>query len=390
MLIDEKALPSSNYEIQLEDLLQRICEELQLSRSHYEQATNSYNYVAQWLQGDEVFNNCHLEIYPQGSVRIGTTVKPNKKEEFDVDLVLEIHTNSKLFQDPILLLDQIERRMLENQNYIGKVQRKNRCIQIQYANQYHMDILPAIPTNHPIQDCIKVPDCETQNWKPSNPKGFANWFEGIAEKYVPIKVWQQLLEKSASAKIEDLPDLETVAIKPPLKRAVQLIKHYRNRYFEEQDVKPPISIVLTTLAAQNYHGEGSVYLAILAILKGILNMVNNSTSILKVYNPQNPGELLSERWEKDPEQYEAFKKFIADFKDHWELIPSLEGMGMIQLNKSLGEIIEPTLIEESFKKQATYQQKLRENGKLGLTKAGQVAVLGVGSTSIPKNTFYGT
>ena len=76
-----------------------------------------------------------------------------------------------------------------------------------------------------------------------------------------------LLEKRAD--IKPLPSDDNIE-KPPLKRAVQLIKRYRDVYFEENADSAPISIVLTTLAGQIYKGQSSVYKAISDILEGIL------------------------------------------------------------------------------------------------------------------------
>jgi hypothetical protein len=40
-----------------------------------------------------------------------------------------------------------------------------------------MDILPAIPDPSRGGTALLVPDHDAQSWKPSNPKGYAAWFD---------------------------------------------------------------------------------------------------------------------------------------------------------------------------------------------------------------------
>ena len=68
---------------------------------------------------------------------------------------------------------------------------------------------------------------------------------------------------------------------------MQLIKRYRDVYFEENADSAPISIVLTTLAGQIYKGQSSVYKAISDILEGILMNLPSDGKRLIVLNPTN-------------------------------------------------------------------------------------------------------
>lgn len=67
----------------------------------------------------------------------------------------------------------------------------------------------------------------------------------------------------AKVETEDLP--KDVYVKSPLQRTVQIIKRYRDLYYENKDlVKTPAisSIVLTTLLAQSYDEELSIQAAL--------------------------------------------------------------------------------------------------------------------------------
>ncbi|UAL49801.1 nucleotidyltransferase (plasmid) [Sutcliffiella horikoshii] len=370
-----------NFNNQLDDLLQRVGQKLQISKSQRELAENRYLSVGTWLSKDETyFKGKDVLIYPQGSLSINTTVKPRKQQEYDLDLVCEIN-ESWQGKDPIKLLDSIERRLREHETYKKMVERKNRCIRLNYANEFHMDILPAHPTDKGNNTNVKVPDRKAEDWKDSNPKGYAQWFNDQLEQY-----WHVLMEKKA-ASIQPLPIDEDLNRKPPLKRAVQLIKRYRDIYFEDDLEFAPISIVLTTFAGMYYNGEVSVNEAIDGILeKVILNIPQDGR--LKVFNPTNKEEELSERWEGRPDLYEKFLDFIRDFKQHWNKLNKLEGIKDVatELKLMFGE----TIIEESLKEQAELVEKNRTANTLFIASSGVlVAASKENTVQVRTNTFYG-
>ncbi len=366
---------------QLDDLLQRVGAKLQISKTQRKLAEERYLAVGTWLSKDEdLFNGADIEIYPQGSLSISTTVKPLSKQEYDLDLVCQINQTWQ-GKDPLKLLNSIEKRLKGNKMYEGMVERKNRCIRLNYANEFHMDILPAHPADNTSSTSVKVPDRKAKDWKDSNPKGYADWFNDRSHQY------EILLEKRAD--IKPLPHDDSIERKPPLKRAVQLIKRYRDVYFEDNPDSAPISIVLTTLAGHIYEGQASVHEAISDILDGILMQLPNNGKRLVVLNPTNQKEDLSERWEGHPELYKEFLKFIRDFKAKWDEISELRGIHEIaeELKLMFGE----NVINEIIKEQAEYTEKARKNNLLGVVGAGILvaATKEENVTALRKNTFYG-
>lgn len=366
---------------QLDDLLQRVGEKLQISKTQRKLAEERYLAVGKWLSNDEELSNgAGIEIYPQGSLSISTTVKPLSKQEYDLDLVCEIN-ESWQGKNPLILLDTIEKRLKENKLYEAMVERKNRCIRLNYANEFHMDILPAHPADMTPSTSVKVPDRKAKNWKDSNPKGYASWFNDISYQY------EVLLEKRAD--IKPLPSDDNIERKPPLKRAVQLIKRYRDVYFEGNADSAPISIVLTTLAGQIYIGQASVYKAISDILEGILMNLPSDGKRLIVLNPTNKKEDLSERWDGHPELYKSFVAFIRDFKQKWDRLNELGGIH--EIAEELKEMFGENVINETVKEQAEYMEKARKTNQLGVLGTGILVAATKEENVIPirKNTFYG-
>lgn len=381
----------SSVEYQIDELLQRICTELQISNRQHEQAETSYMAVAKWLSEDEKrFPDVDIDIYAQGSLKIGTTVHPIAKQEFDLDLVCELKLDWEKYDNPIEILDLIEERLKEHKTYAPMVERKNRCIRLNYKSNFHMDILPACPVVDDSNGCLKVPDRKQRKWKDSNPRGYAKWFNDIAKNYEQVFEYEFLLEKSAE--IEKLPDAEPVEVKPPLKRAVQLIKRYRDIVYKDNPNNAPISIVLTTLAARLYQRQGSVNETITGILDGIQELVKNGENIV-VENPMNKLEILSERWDSEPELYKHFLEFISDFRDKWSEVNDLQSKDFPEVMMVLKEMFGEEPINKGLIKQAAFTEAMRTSGKLGVTSKGVLIAAPVAAkqeiVTVKRNTFYG-
>jgi SMODS domain-containing protein len=310
-------------------------------------------------------------------------VKLRGRKEFDLDFVCEFQVDPRVFPDPIKLLDMIEARLRGHGTYRTMVERKNRCIRVTYANEFYMDILPACPSPSVClygEHCLVVPDCDADDWKPSNPQGYALWYEGRAREAV-VK-----LRKS----VEPLPEQQDYEDLATLNRVVQLIKRRRDIFFEKAPKgRAPISIVLTTLAAQNYLGHTSVSEAMGVVLNGILRMIPDvAQGRLKVTNPTNPAEDLSERWDADPEAYLAFVSWIRGFRVEWEELMQQRGIHNVKakLEKMFGERVTKEAVEEHIK---AYESP-RQTGGLGVGKGtGLIVPASSSATTIPRNTFYG-
>lgn len=369
---------------QLNDLLNRIGEKLQLNQSRREKIEGNYQSVCNWIHDDnKYFSNYELEFYPQGSYKIGTTVKPLKGDEFDLDFVLQI--NGKwVTENPMQVLKYLQRRLKENGKYNSMVEMKNRCVRLNYENEFHMDILPGFPEQiKGYEDKLKVPDRELKDWTYSNPKGYADWF-------IQRCMYKQVFEEKAS--IEPLPEGVPYSRIEPLKRAVQLMKRYRDIYYQDKGVEAPKSIILTTLAGIYYRGEDSEYIAIKSILIQIHKAIlDNKNAILEIFNPKNHKEKLSEKWDEEPYLYDEFKSFIKNFKDDWDKV--ISAISFQEKAKILQKLFGETVSKEVIAEQAEYINKCRANNSLGINR--MTGTLGIFDTSkqlmkeVHKNTFYG-
>lgn len=284
----------SNYteeQYKTEELLAIVAANLELDETRKKQMHSAYNAVNDVFDKDqEFFKDYKVNVYAQGSLILGTTIKPLPGNEFDLDIVLRVE-DSYLNHTPKEIYDEVYNVLSEHGTYSPLLQKKNRCIRINYNSDFHMDILPGckITTDN---TRVMIPNDKTlRDWSRTDPKSYANWFLNIAEKhqsqFMLAEKWNSITK--ASVETEDLP--RDVYVKSPLQRTVQIVKRYRDLYYDKRDLtKTPAisSVVLTTILAQSYSEELSIQSALknaLIKLKNLADGYKYKGIKFPVYNP---------------------------------------------------------------------------------------------------------
>lgn len=310
----------NNYELQREELLARIAQELELDKTRLERMNSAYQNVIEVLRKDEIFfKELELELYSQGSVRIKTTVKPINGDDFDLDTVLHIYDLYNKY-DPRKIYNALVRVIEKDQYYKTICEKKSRCIRLNFKGDFHIDILPGCMVTIDNRDKIAIPEKKLISWSIGNPRGFSSWFLDVAnspEKYL-LKTFSESLIK-AEIEAEPLPNIELYQ-KTPLQRSVQLVKRYRDIFFENSEFKVS-SIVITTLMGNLYQGEETIYDTIDNILLNIKSIYNKSCEEgrrFKVLNPVDEQEEFTDSWTE--ENYKSFYEFIENLYYKWEIL----------------------------------------------------------------------
>jgi hypothetical protein len=378
---------------QLDILLEIVCVKLQLTKTQFGLAESRYHSVGDWLlHAGSAVRRYKPDVYPQGSLNLGTTVKPYGSNEFDLDVVCELQVLAD--NDPAAVYQSIWDRMAEHETYAKMIKRLRRCIRLEYANEFHLDIVPAIPDPDQHGDHILVPDLHADLrkddpkcdfWKPSNPRGYKEWFKSRCA--APLK--------EAFAKAEPLPQPEAIHEKPALKRAVQLFKRWRDVEFKDRRHLEPPSVILTTLAG-HFHGREILCTdALETIIDRIVDMRDDDEVICQT-NPANPKENICERWRDNPKSLEAFDGAIREFQVSWKKLLKMRGLREIttELKRLFGE----NPVDQAVKEFAERQLNLpREAGQLLMERdtrrvvTGGATVVGLGAAALPvrPTTFFG-
>lgn len=282
-------------QMRVDELLEHIAEALQLTPTQYESAAEKYGAVGRWLAAPESpLYSLQPVIYPQGSMALQTTVKPLRRMEYDLDLVCEVRPSG---HSAMQLFDVVYTRLHENGTYRPILEKKNRCVRLNYAGNFHLDIIPARPDQSRLPPSVVIPDRKLQEWTRSNPKGYAAWFH---HRGGPIE--------KLRASLEPLPSQTPPDLKTPLSVAVQIIKRRRDVMFGDSD-NAPRSVVLTTLAAKHYAGEQHVAAVVTQVLAGIEAEIRAAApQRICVPNPTNEDERFCDSFTN--ESYEAFIGFV--------------------------------------------------------------------------------
>jgi hypothetical protein len=364
----------------LDYLLSEVAESLQLDESQYDRMRASYEAVCRWLSASESpFGAYDSTMYAQGSTAIGTTVKPKRHDEFDLDFVFQVDG----WRDSAMgLSGAVYDRLRANGAYSQKLQQMRRCVRIDYRGEFHLDIVPAVLIAQPSPTSIYITDTATGLWSPSNPKAYAQWF---------LKQARTRLLK-AERKIEPLPRPLSVEGKEVLVLAVQLMKRRRDELFAMQvnEDSIPRSIVLTTLAAMYYQYEASAAEAVRNICMRVQTaIIAAQPRRIDVPNPTDSNENFAESFNKAPDAYTNLQGFVRTLRrDMDELL--VPGLGIDAITKKLTQMFGDKPAGRAIEMFTERISKARNSGTLRSTSAG-LSLFGQTSkgTPVPPSRFYG-
>jgi hypothetical protein len=286
--------------------LQSVAESLDIPPQLAEQAVSTYNDVAEWLgQEDSPLREYFPSIYPQGSFRLGTIVRPaDPRGEFDVDLVCRLRI-SKERTTQADLKKLVGDRLRDSDEYQRLLEERRRCWTLDYPNWFHLDVLPAIPDPEREDSGILITDTALRLWQFSNPIGYSEWFFERMRKVLTEE--RTVLAKSAGVSIEDIPEWR---VRTPLQRAIQLLKRHRDLHFKFEDERRPVSIIITTLAARAYDGERDVESALVKLVRQMPSHIEKRDGKWWVANPAHPDENFADKWNERPERRQAFVTWL--------------------------------------------------------------------------------
>ena len=310
-------------------VLRHLAAEIDVSATRYKEAKNHYNAVGDWL-GEEDSDLAPYApiVFPQGSFALGTAIRPIGDEEYDVDAVC-------LLQRPPAYLTQqqlkamvgrrLKHPLSRYRDMLSPPEGSRRCWTIQYAEgtKFHLDVLPAIPdTRGALSElllldvppaiaghAIQITDRERWHlplpWPKSNPRGYAQWFKGRMADSLALAKRERAIQMKA-----EVDEIEDFDVRVPLQRLVQLLKRHRDIKYNGDEDKP-ISIIITTLAAQAYENEPDLSSVVPGIFGRMREHIRQRSGIWWVPNPVDPRENFADKWREQPRKAEIFFEWLG-------------------------------------------------------------------------------
>ncbi len=325
---------AENFNAAVEALLEAI----QVPDSRYEAANRAFKSVCEWLSRDEsTLAPARPDTFLQGSFRLGTAIRPLiDDDDYDVDIVCALNMSKKVVA-PAELKKRVgvEIKAYSKRYGMKRPADNRRCWTQEYADeaQFHIDTLPALPDSTRQRQLLEArqltskwsdlaiaitdktdPNYSVVNdrWPLSNPRGYANWFD--EQMAAVLTARRSAIALRESRRVDDIP---TYRAKVPLQSAVQVLKFHRNVHFIDDNDNKPISVILTTLAAQSYRNDVTVGAALRTILRDMDNYIEQRQGIDWIVNPTNPLENFADKWVEYPHRrrnfYDWLEKARNDF-----------------------------------------------------------------------------
>jgi hypothetical protein len=125
-----------------------------------------------FLQGPSGMGSRVTDVIPQGSFALRTIIRPVAEVDFDADILLPFDEQEGWAARAYV--EELYKVFEANGTYKGKVTKKKRCVRVQYANEFHVDVVPYVTRS----DGLTYITHRTENrYIRSAPEDFTAWFE---------------------------------------------------------------------------------------------------------------------------------------------------------------------------------------------------------------------
>ena len=284
-------------------ILEETGREIDIPAAARDRAIARYVDLAQWLI-DEQVGIASVDVYPQGSFRLGTVVRPlDESGDFDIDLVFRRDlARTSITQDQLRQqAGDLLKRYCARNNVNDPIE-LGRCWRLEFFDEgFHLDVLPVIP-DESVANGILLSDKDMRLWLYSNPIGYSTWFYGRMNQQ-DLRERRAALAAAMQRNIEQVPEF---LVRTPLQRVVQLLKRSRDEYFADRADEAPPSILITTLAARAYRGQTDIVDALTDVVNELDGAVSRVDGEWSVANPAHPEENFADKWNTNPERRTAF------------------------------------------------------------------------------------
>lgn len=364
-----------------EYLLLRAAHEISLSGPQYDKINDRYSQLQKILSASDEPLLAEAHIFPQGSMRLRTTIKPvsgapRDLGTIDADAIVWLpHAQGA---DAQKVLEAIEKRFKEGSRVQEEIQPLRRGVRIVYADDspgFHIDVTPARAihgnTKKDGEGKLEVPDREL-GWKASSPIPYSDWLQEASRERIALEERHVMFAKSAgtfdSATQAPLPDYDDYLDQDPLRATIKLLKRQRDEWAIRTGNEPfrPISAVITTLATHAYLDVSKDSKAkplkpldvVLEIVRRMPEHIRHKGNDCLVCNPADDNENFAEKWNRLNEGQRYRKAF-----DDWHAsASSAVAIGL-----------------ENFNSAHAFSEAMKENFGVGSTFVAAV------SNDIPAN-----
>ncbi len=229
----------------------------------------------------------YIKVERQGSYALRTIIQPVNNGEYDADVLLFMQHDP--VKSPAEYITEVHNCLKRGSPYSEVVQVKTRSVVVDYAGDFHLDIVPCIERDGLSYIC----NSKTKQFEPTDGTGYRDWFNA-----------------------------KTTITHGNLKGAVKLLKYIRDH---KGNFEAP-SIILTTLVGYNIHesDDRSNFRNVPDTLKTVSNRINAflqaNSAMPRMRNPVMRRESFNNHWSQT--DYKNFRRMFAIYNnkinDAWE------------------------------------------------------------------------
>lgn len=128
--------------------------------------------IETFLTNDEVFGEYVAELVPQGSFAHGTIIKPVGNKDFDADVLVPLDEVDGW--DAKDYVQKLYEAFGRSSTYKSMRSRGKRCVKIDYAGDFHVDVVPFVTRGSSTYVTNRISDW----FELAAPDDFTEWLEG--------------------------------------------------------------------------------------------------------------------------------------------------------------------------------------------------------------------
>lgn len=148
-----------------------LTQTVNLNQSRIDQLDARVLAVGNFLQGANGFGAAAEDLIAQGSYAHKTIIKPVGNHEFDADVLLPMAEQDDW--EPKDYVDNLYTKLRGSATYRDLVSRRTRCVVVNYANEFHIDVVPYLVRD----DGHWITNRRDNKLENTNPEGYSEWFD---------------------------------------------------------------------------------------------------------------------------------------------------------------------------------------------------------------------
>ncbi len=252
-------------------------DEVNLNKGRLDRLETAVGGVSGYLRGNLVG---YQTMERQGSYALDTLIKPvDDNDEYDADIQIVMNPNPQWQAKDYVLA--INRALAGNKTYADKLRLKTRCVTVDYAGDFHLDVVPRVTSRGKHYICNRIDN----KFEETDGNGYREWF-------------------NAKNRITG----------GNLKKAVRLLKYLRD-HKNSFTVK---SIMLTTLAGYMIRESDNGTTAVNSVADTLATVLSRMNDYLQqhpnmptIKNPVLPTEDFNRHW--DQRMYANFRNRVQSY-----------------------------------------------------------------------------